>query len=69
MKIFTNHKYIVSKSMNYRSNKFVTSKQNFVDMMIPHKTKVVCSVYYTKSSNLELSLEQPNAISTKFLGQ
>jgi hypothetical protein len=33
MKIFTNHDYTFSQSLDYRSNKFITSEQNFVDLM------------------------------------
>jgi hypothetical protein len=34
MKIFIDHDYIVSQSLDYGLNKFVTLEQNFVDMMI-----------------------------------
>jgi hypothetical protein len=57
MKIFRDHDYIVSQSLDYRSDKFVTLEQNFVDLMIQHRTKEVCSVDNTTSSDLELSLE------------
>jgi hypothetical protein len=33
MKMFTNHDYIVSQSLDYGLNRFVTSKQNYVDLM------------------------------------
>jgi hypothetical protein len=37
--------------------------------MIQHGLEEVCNIDNTKSSNLELSLEQPNAASTKLLDQ
>ncbi len=37
--------------------------------MVQHRTKEVCSVNNTRSSNSEMSLEKPNATSTKFLGE
>jgi hypothetical protein len=33
MKIFIDHDYTFSQSLDYRSNKFITSEQNFVDLM------------------------------------
>ncbi len=68
MKIFTDHDYIVSQSLDYRSDKFVTLEQNFVDLMIQHKKEKVCSVDNTMSSDLELSSEQPSATFTKLIG-
>jgi len=37
--------------------------------MIQHRTKEVCNVDNTKSSDLKLSLEKPFATSIEFLGQ
>jgi len=33
MKMFIDHDYIVSKSLDYGLDRFVTSKQNYVDLM------------------------------------
>jgi hypothetical protein len=67
MKIFTNRDSIVSHTLDYRSDKSVTLEQNFIDLMLQRKTLKVCSANNTKSSNLELSLEQPIAMSVELL--
>jgi hypothetical protein len=69
MKIFTDYDHTISKSLDYRLDKFITLKQNSINMMIQHKTKEVYNVNNNKSSYLTLSSEQPSAMSTKFLGQ
>ncbi len=50
MKIFIDHDHIISQSLVYRLNKFVTSKQNSIDLMIQHRTKEVYSVDNIMSS-------------------
>jgi hypothetical protein len=67
MKILTDHDSIVSQPLDYRSNKSVTLEQNIIDLMFQRKTLKFCSVDNTKSSNLELSLEQPIAMSVELL--
>jgi hypothetical protein len=70
MKLFTkNCDYIISQSLDYGSIKFVTSEQNFADLMTQHRIEEVCSVNNIRSSDLQLSLEKPSAMSIKFLGQ
>jgi len=69
MKIFTNHDYTISQSLDYGSNMIITLKWNFVDIMIQHRTKEVYNVDNTRSLDLKLSLEKPFATSTEFLGQ
>jgi hypothetical protein len=49
-------------------DRFVTSKPNFVDMMTQCGTEEVYSTTNTKSSNLKLLSEQPNATSIELLG-
>jgi hypothetical protein len=41
MIIVTNHGYIVSQPLDYNTNRFVTSKQNYVDLMIQYGTEEV----------------------------
>jgi hypothetical protein len=41
-------------------------KQNSIDLMTQHKLKGICSVNYTMSSDLGISLELLSAMSTKF---
>ncbi len=48
---------------------FVTSKQNFVDLMIQRRTKEIYSVDNTRSLKLEVLSKEPSALSTKLLGQ
>jgi hypothetical protein len=36
---FTDHDYTISRSLDYGLDKFVTSKQNFVDPMTQRKTE------------------------------
>jgi hypothetical protein len=38
-------------------------------MMTQHRTKDICSVHNTKSSNLKLSSKQPGGTSSKLIGQ
>ncbi len=45
------------------------SHQNSIDLITQHKIKEVCNVNNTRSLNIEMSLEKPNAMSTKFLCQ
>jgi len=42
---------------------------SLIDMMIQHRLEGICSVYYTVSSNLGMSLELPSAMSTIFYAQ
>jgi hypothetical protein len=44
MILLRDHNYIVSQSLDYKSNMFMTSKQNFVDLMAQNGTKEICSV-------------------------
>jgi hypothetical protein len=69
MILLRDHNYKISQSLNYKSDRPITSKQNFVDLMTQHRIEEFCSVKNTKSSNLELLLEQLSATSTKLLGQ
>jgi hypothetical protein len=57
MKIFRDHDYIVSQSLDYRLDKFVTLEQNFVDLMIQYRKEKVYTVDNTTSSDLKLSSE------------
>jgi hypothetical protein len=68
MILLRDHNYIVSQSLDYKSHRHVTSKQNFIDMMTQHRIKKICSVNNTRSSYLKLSLKQPNATFTELLG-
>jgi hypothetical protein len=68
MKFFTYHNYIVSHLLDYGLNRFVSSKQNFVNMMTQHRIEEIGSVDNIKSLDLEMSLKKPNATSTKFIG-
>jgi hypothetical protein len=56
---FHNHSIISQISLSL--------EQNSIDLMIQHRTEDVCSVDNTKSSNLDLSLEKPSAMSIEFL--
>jgi hypothetical protein len=67
--MFTNYGYTISQSLDYRSDKFITSEQNSIDMMTYHGTKKICNLDNNKSSNLGLSLKQSSAPSIEFLGQ
>jgi hypothetical protein len=69
MILLRNHDYIVSQTMDYRLDMFVTSKQTFVDLMTQHMTNFFCNVDNTKSLELEVLLEEPNAIFVELLGQ
>jgi len=69
MIIIIDHNYIVSQPLDYKTNMFITSKQNFVDLMILHGIEEVCNVNKTRSLNLKLSSKQPSAMSIKLLGQ
>ncbi len=69
MILLRNHDYIVSQTMDYRLYMFVTSKQKFVDLMTQHMTNFFCNVDNTKSLELEVLLEEPNAIFVELLGQ
>jgi hypothetical protein len=69
MKKFTNHDYTISQSLDYGLDKFITSKQNFVDLMIQYIIEEVCSVDNTRSLDIEMSLEKPSAMSIEFLCQ
>jgi hypothetical protein len=55
MKIFSDYDYTISKSLDYRSNKFITLKQNSINVMTQHRTKEVYSVDNNESSYLTLS--------------
>ncbi len=63
MKIFIDYDYTISQSLDYRSYKFITLKQNYIDLMTQHSIKEVCNIDNNKSS------KQSSATSTKFLGQ
>jgi hypothetical protein len=63
MILLKNHNNIVSQPIDYGSDNSITSKQFSIDMMIQHKTKKICNVDNTKSS------EETGAIFTKLLGQ
>ncbi len=64
MILFRNCDYIVSQLVDCRLDMSITSKQNFVDLMIQHMTKKIFNVYNTRSSKLEVLSEKPSAIST-----
>ncbi len=55
MKMFTDNDYIVSETLDYGLDRFVTSKQNYVDLMTQHRTKEIYNVNNIRSSNLKLS--------------
>ncbi len=69
MKVFTNSEYTLLQSLDYGLDRSIKSKQNFVNLMIQHRTQTVYSVDNTKSSDFDLSLEKLDATSTKVLGQ
>jgi len=39
MKMFIDHDYIVSQSLDYGSHKFVILEQNSIDLMTQHRKK------------------------------
>jgi len=69
MILLNNHHYKVSQLIDYRLDMFVTSKQNFVNVMIQHMIEQICTINNTKSSLLEVLLKEPSAIFAKLLGQ
>jgi hypothetical protein len=69
MILLRNHDYIISQPINYRLNMFVTSKQNFVDLMTQRRIEEIYSVDNTRSLELEVLSKEPSALSTKLLGQ
>jgi hypothetical protein len=42
--------HTISQLVDYKSNMFITLKQNFVDIMIQHMTKEIYNVDNVKSS-------------------
>jgi hypothetical protein len=68
MILFKNHDYIVSQPIDCRLNMFVTSKQNFVDLMTQCRIEEIYIVDNTRSLKLEVLSKKPSAISTKLLG-
>jgi len=69
MKIFIDHDYIVSQSLDYGLDRSITLEQIFINLMIQHRVNEVYSVDNTRSLDLKLSSEILSATSTKFLGQ
>ncbi len=68
MKIFTNNDYTISKPLDYTLDGFVILEPKFIDLMTQHRIEFFCSVDNTTSLNLELSIEQPNAMFAEWLG-
>ncbi len=50
MILFRNHCYTILQLVDYRLDFSVTLEQNFVDLMIQHKTKEIYNVNNTRSS-------------------
>jgi hypothetical protein len=50
MILFRNHGYTILQLVDYRLDFSITLEQNFVDLMIQHKTKEIYNVNNTKSS-------------------
>jgi hypothetical protein len=69
MKIFIDHDYIVSQSLDYGLDRSITLEQIFINLMIQHRVEEVYSVDNTRSLDLKLSSEKLSATSTKFLTQ
>jgi len=64
MILLKDHDYKISQPIDYKLDMFVTLEQNFVDLMVQHMTKEICSVDNIKSSKLEVLLKELSAIST-----
>jgi len=55
---------IVSHSFDYGSNKSITSKQNFINLMTQHTIEKVYGVDNTRSLDSKMTLKKPSVIST-----
>jgi hypothetical protein len=55
---------IVSHSFDYGSNKSITSKQKFINLMTQHTIEKVYSVDNTRSLDSKMTLKKPSVIST-----
>jgi hypothetical protein len=55
--------------LDYGVNKWVTLKQNSIDLMTQHRPEGICNVDYIMSSNLRMSLKLLGAMSTIFFTQ
>jgi hypothetical protein len=64
MNKYSDHDYVHSQLLDYGVDKLMMSSQNFVNLMIQYRLEGVCSVDSTRSSDLEMSSELPNATST-----
>ncbi len=62
MILLKNQDYTISQPIDYRSNTFVASNQNSINMMIKHRTKTICSVDNTKSLEIKVSSKKLSAI-------
>jgi hypothetical protein len=62
MVLLKNHEYIVSQRVDYRLHMYVTLEQNFVNLMTQHMTEIFYNANNTKSLELKVLLEKPNAI-------
>jgi len=49
MILLKNHDYTISQPIDYRSNMFITSEQNFVNLMIQHMIEQICTVDNVRS--------------------
>jgi uridine kinase len=67
MILFKDYDHIVSQQVDYKSNMYVSSQQNFVDLMIQHKTKEIYSVDNARSSKEHVLSKEPSAILIRLL--
>jgi hypothetical protein len=52
MILLRDHNYTLSQSLDYKSGRLMTLEQNYVDLMIQHRTKELCNVDNNMTSDL-----------------
>jgi hypothetical protein len=68
MILLRDYDHTISQPVDYKSNMSITSKQNFVNLMIQHKTKEIYSVNNVRSSKERVLSKEPSAIFIRLLG-
>jgi hypothetical protein len=68
MILLRDYDHIISQPVDYKSNMSITSKQNFVNLMIQHKTKGIYSVDNVRSLKEHVLSKEPSAIFIRLLG-
>jgi hypothetical protein len=68
MNKYSNHDYINSQLLDCGVDKSLTSEQNYVDLMTPHRLERIYNLDNTMSSYSEMSSKLPSATSIEFLG-